>query len=199
VTDCNVISERYVLKPDSNGDGWAIIHIDSNGFFGAASDFGNYAYVWDYPSMPFKDFLMKIDAHHLCEKLAQGRLKFNEKLTAQTVREWILEARRGRSISAPRARDEWYESFSIKDEHTFRNWGETRGNEFDEPWEAACYSPPSQCVAFCTRVYPRFVEILKAEKEGKTDRRYQRRQRLPGLVTDLRLNRFAEKEVPNDQ
>ena len=40
-----VICWRYVI-PNVQYDGWAIVHVDSSGFLGIVSDFGNYAYRW---------------------------------------------------------------------------------------------------------------------------------------------------------
>jgi len=62
---------RYYL-PSENGEGYAIIFIDSTGVFSAVSDFGNYGHIWGATgSQSIREFLLdsEKDWHYFAKKL----------------------------------------------------------------------------------------------------------------------------------
>lgn len=158
--------ERYEVR--LKREGWAVIHIDSKGFFGVVSDYGNYAYHWSAFGDDFKRFLMNLDTDYLFGKLS-GVYVFDEGRTNEAIRRHILEARRRGGNSRQWARREWdLLANTIETEADFREWkGST---SIEEPWLFHRTVPHPQAMGFCEKIYPTFIEQLRAgvyEKETR--------------------------------
>lgn len=70
----------YVL---ADGEDNGIVHLDSHGFFGAISTFGNYAFWWDAPGDCFRTFLLRSDDYYISNKLEHqfnGRVRQDQKV-----------------------------------------------------------------------------------------------------------------------
>jgi hypothetical protein len=154
--------KRYDLKNDKPGEGWAIIVIDTErGFFAAVSDWGNYAYLWSSPGCEFRKFLIGLDAHYLHGKLMHGRPNhhvFDRDATRDAILERIAELE---TETRQRQHAERSLLTGYQDEDGFQLWCALTGLE--EPWGLRVTRPEPQCMSFCTRVFPRLVERLKAE------------------------------------
>lgn len=168
---------RYVVPNDRPGEGWGIFIIDDAGFFAVVSDWGNYAFRWTAPGCDdFRDFLCDLDASYLCSKLAPKSV-FDGERTEQLVVERILRLRRDRDITRTVAREEYdvVRRSGLDREADFVLWLQDTGLE--DAWELSRCGPEPQAVQFCKRLYPRFVELLRAELsaevtqmvEGETD------------------------------
>src|SRR4051812_17884112 len=64
--------ERYDVTSVKH-EGWAVVVVDSKGFLGVFSDYGNYAYHWTHFGDDFKKFLAGLDWDYLYGKLMQLR------------------------------------------------------------------------------------------------------------------------------
>lgn len=159
--------ERYSV-PSHNHDGWAIIHIDSAGFLGVVSDYGNYAYHWSSFGDDFKKFLCGLDWHYLYGKLMHGRDSriYDGRATLRSVQQRILELRRTRKLSFDRAREEWDLALDSEIDHDrsdgYSLW--SRDTELEYPYELYETMDEPQCSAFCQKVWPRFIEALKESR-----------------------------------
>lgn len=169
---------EYVIRSDkSHGGGWAIIVLDLDRcYFSTVSDFGNYAFCWGSgPGMEFRRFLMQIHEDYLGGKLMQGwpnQYEYDHELTKQTIFEHLRQMAR-ESFLLPRRWaayirerdlyrrakadadfwcagdfDEWYRETRLSDAYEFR--GEVLNRQFQ---------------GFFRHIWPRFVELLRAELE----------------------------------
>lgn len=159
--------ERYELRSTrETHEGWAILHVDSAGFLGVVSDYGNYAYHWSSFGGDFKKFLMQLGWDYLYGKLMQGRDAkiYDGEATLRSIQKHILELRREGRLTAERAREEWDLAKDSEIDHRFSDgyslWHrETQLDDAHELYETMC---EPQCRAFCEKVWPRFVEALAA-------------------------------------
>lgn len=75
----------------------ADVILRSDGFFASVSGFGNYAFRWGSPGMPFREFMARLgdrdDHSYVCSKL--GRQDWwDGTATLKAIREYICTARR---------------------------------------------------------------------------------------------------------
>lgn len=157
--------ERYDVRSDPNHEGWAVIVIDSRGFLGIVSDYGNFAYHWDSFGDDFRRFLAGLDWHYLHRKLMHGRdgRVYDGRATLEAIKKLIIEYRRAGELTREQARDEWTLALdSGIDEHRsdgFSLW--YRDTQLENVSELYQTMPEPQCQAFCQKVWPRFIELLK--------------------------------------
>lgn len=160
--------ERYNIR-GTHHEGWAVIHIDSKGFLGIVSDYGNFSYHWTAFGDDFKRFLLSIDEHYLHGKLSSTRSIYDGEATERAIKSHILDQRRSKRWPAERARDEWelLREHEV-DHHTtdgFSLW--YRDTSIDDAYELHEMKPEPQCTAFCQKVWPHFITALK---KGEHDR-----------------------------
>src|SRR5688572_22693299 len=157
--------ERYELRSERETySGWAIIHIDSAGFLGVVSDYGNYAYHWSSFGDDFKKFLSGLDWEYLYRKLSHEQRVYDGKATLRSIEKELGERLRDNCLS-----DEQYESerelvARLREEIDlgpcgFSEWA--RETDMSDVHELAEYRPEVQCQMFCQKVWPRFVAALK--------------------------------------
>lgn len=158
MTTTDVQVWRYVVGP-KNHEGWGIFLIDSSGMFSVVSDYGNYAYKWTSFGDCFRSFLCKLHAPYLGGKInIEHGNEYDEERTKKVIREHILSHRRERSFTREEALQEWILS---DDMHDFRAW--YMQTEMDCAYEFRCEMPPPQVTGFCERLFPRLVELLRAD------------------------------------
>ena len=153
--------KRYKV-PSVRHEGWAVIVLDTDiGFFAAVSDFGDYAYAWSHPGCEFRKFVIGLEPDYLHSKLTMGRgdaRVMDERGTLKAIRDRIQET----TFKDPeeKAREKLLAHNADLDcREGFALWyNETR---LDEAYELAVYVPQPQCMQFCTRIMPRFKEILR--------------------------------------
>lgn len=155
-----VTVERYYV-PSTNLEGWAVIFIDSEGFFSTVSDYGNYGYRWSNPGMPFIQFLQSLDEDYVCKKLAGEGREYDD----ETTHKRALEAIRECVDSDNFTEDEAFEERSLLnrydelcDRENYELWREN--TLLPEP-VSPVYRIPQQVVTFYKKVWPRFIEQLK--------------------------------------
>lgn len=155
--------ERYDV-PSAKSDagwveGWATIHIDSSGFLGIVSDFGNYAYAWGAFGSDFKAFLSRVDWDQLHSKLMSGKDRFvyDPDATRKAVEKAIAEQRD--DVDEDRELD-LLEDADLYDADGFDEW--VTDTRLDDPWELRQTTHEPQCRRFCQETWPRFLELLKA-------------------------------------
>ena len=161
---------RYSL-PSENHEGWAIIHMDSKGFFATCSDFGNYAFHWsDWgKGRDFRLFVIEMteDPHYIGNKLNHDKWnKQDDQETATHIKKEIISRRRNGTFDKDVARENWdylehYDSGSID----FREWiqNQTLFDDWSEASDCAVSKPSGDIWCFCTKTLVRLAEILKAE------------------------------------
>lgn len=161
--------KRYYLPRDSRS-GWAIIVLDTTiGFFSAVSDNGNYVYIWSNPGCEFREFLTQCDSSYIYGKLKPPGVP-------DRIDEWETKRNMGTLIS-----DIWpkgtagyeketklLEAADFSTELGISDWrnGETSLPTYRPSWyEGISTYDHAGCTYFCERVWPRFVELLKADIE----------------------------------
>lgn len=153
---------RYVLR-NVKHEGWAIVLMDSSGYFSVVSDFGNYAFKWThFGTRDFREFLIGLEPDYLLSKISQ-RDTFDGEGTVRRIKDEILELRRTRSRTLTRetAREEWDRVESIDDKHAFDDW--LRDTSLDEAWEYGRMDYPGDARGFAKRVWPRLCELWRAD------------------------------------
>lgn len=162
---------RYYL-PSQKGEGFAEIVLCSSGFFGAVSDWGNYAFAWrHFGPDDFRAFVMGLGESYLSSKLGpqSGRQnQFDSEKSLRSIREHIIEARRANRLTKEQAREEWKLSAVLEDDQTLVGavrWHDA--TKLDDPSELLYYSPSPDLVEFCRRVMPRLAEVLRAELQAE--------------------------------
>jgi len=166
-------------KVDSiKGEGYAYIVIDTDtGFFAAVSDHGNYACRWSHPGKEFRAFLVGIRPDYLFDKLMMGRSDkwtYDSEAARASIREAIdkLEDPEEKVFEEKLLKGEDPESglsFDLDEEAGFDDWMEL--TRLEEAGRHFVQVPEAQCTQFCTVIFPRFQELLKAELEAeKRDR-----------------------------
>jgi hypothetical protein len=154
---------RYYL-PNVKGMGWAEIVLCSTGFFGAVSDYGNYAYAWrSRGPEDIRRFLLDIGPDYMQGKIAP-REDYDGARTARAVRKCILDERRHRRMTREEALREWWligqHSDLDRSEH-FALW--CQETKIGDAYEFARHSPDQDAVAFCEKVLPRLKDAIRAE------------------------------------
>lgn len=150
--------KRYEVR--KGHDGWAVIHVDSKGFFAVVSDYGNYAYHWTAFEGSFAHFLARLDPWYLCSKLSPER-QYDSKDTLQAVKEHILQYRREGTLSKEQARSEWdllKEFGDLEHKDGFGAW--CQETKIDCAFEFSRSMQDPHCRIFCEKLYPAFVEQL---------------------------------------
>ena len=160
--------ERYDVRSERGTfSGWAIIHIDSAGFLGVVSDYGNYAYHWSSFGDDFKRFLSGLDWEYLYRKLTHEQNVYDGEATLRSIENELGERLRSNDMSDEQHHAERELLDRLKDEinHSpcgFAEW--MRDTEMSDVHELAEYTTETQCRTFCEKVWPRFIAALK---EGK--------------------------------
>ena len=157
--------------------GWARIWLTSDGCFTCMSDWGNYSYWWGGVEGEFREFLTECDTHYLGGKLGGGKTEFDADRTLKVIRENICRRRRDRQLSEHVARVEWRRAGSVEDLESYVSWSEQHFDDvgtnererrdlailYEDSWDWGCYGVPRRLEIFFEKVWPGFVEALKAE------------------------------------
>jgi hypothetical protein len=167
-----VKSWRYAL-PSEKGEGWAIVHMDSRGFFATCSDYGNYAYHWSSFGEDFRSFMlhMERDYDYFGNKLDHDKWhSFSLEQTVKHIKQRILERRREGRFDKDEALEEWECVRDLDDGNiSWEEW--VKSQKLYEDWSAAadlaCHEPRGDILAFCKKTLPRLCKILKAELEAE--------------------------------
>jgi hypothetical protein len=167
----------YLPSSRETADGYAYIMIDTEiGLFSTVSDWGNYGYLWSHPGCEFRKFLARLEPDYLLSKLMSGRpdmYEYDDRKTRRAVFErlrdlarFVIENPKHEETRAfyekerdlyrehKRAHDFW----SVED---FRSWYEA--TSLSDAYECHETVPNRQCWSFCTKTWPRFVELLRKE------------------------------------
>jgi hypothetical protein len=168
--EARIMLRRYDL-PSVNHEGWAVVVIDTNGYFSTVSDYGNYAYWWGSMGVDdLREFLVRCNADYVRCKLDPSRV-LDGRRTEAGLRGIVLRARRRRKIDAYDAREAW-ERASVDDAVAVHDWfSNYPGTLPDDYYEAYHEMPNPQVVAFTERVLPRLQAALRvelAEEEKKS-------------------------------
>jgi hypothetical protein len=157
--------ERYDIRGKDLG-GWAVIHIDARGFLGVFSDYGNYAYHWTHFGDDFKKFLSQLHWDYLYGKLMQGRdaRLYDGEATLRGIQKRIVELRREGTLTREQAREEWDLAIGSEIDDRYSNgfsvWH--RDTQLDDANELYETKNDLQCEQFCQKIWPHFIERLKA-------------------------------------
>lgn len=183
--DKEVKLRRYYL-PSLRSEGWGIFVIGSDGYFSAVSDYGNYAFRWNSIGCDdFRTFLIGLEPGYLMSKLSCSHdWPYDSDATLKSVKREILEIRRqwqehhARSVgfgkdevgSPEWARAEWdllEEHSELDSTFNFHMW--LADTTLEEAWNNIEHSPPSDLVAFTTKLWKRFSDVLRSELAIKCD------------------------------
>lgn len=161
--------ERYEVRSDrQTHEGWAILHIDSAGFLGIVSDYGNYAYHWSSFGTEFKQFLSGLDWEYLYRKITHQQRVYDGRATLESIQRELKERLTSGDLSDEQFEDETelLRGMEIEDsECGFRDW--CRETKLAEPWhlDLAQYRPDLQCQIFCQKIWPKFIALLKEGRQ----------------------------------
>jgi hypothetical protein len=76
--------------PNVDGEGWAIVFMDSRGCFSALSDWGDVSYRWrSNPNLPA--FVKSCNDDQLISKFGQNRREYDPQGTVEGVRDYLWE------------------------------------------------------------------------------------------------------------
>jgi len=162
--------KRYDLKNQRPiHEGWAIIVVDSKGFFATVSDYGDYAYHWRDFGACFKHFLIGVNKSYLLRKIADSD-HYDGVATLERAKEVIIQLRKEDYVTRVEARRAWknLEEFeNLKFEDSFKYWVEDEGQhpmgEFWHEFELPFRTYPPMVKLFVDRVWPRFIKELQKE------------------------------------
>lgn len=156
---------RYAI-PNVHHQGWAIVHIDSSGFLGVVSDFGNYAHQWvSWGDKDFREFLLELgrtDKDYLHSKLGR-RTCFDRAATAQAFREDILEGRRQNGYDQKTARQLWDAVAEFLDDDHSADWLLENTSAIVDGWEMLRYDYESLLRGFVQHVWPRIQAAIRED------------------------------------
>jgi len=158
---------RYFL-PSENGEGYAIIFIDSTGVFSAVSDYGNYGYIWgNTGSKSIKEFLLKseTDWHYFAKKLDPKEIVDWDD-TRKRIEEYIKSDQRGGQYDGDARRElQLLENSNISDEYSFQTWyNETK---IQDAHELQRRRLSYQVEMFVKQTMKRLCTILRKELEAE--------------------------------
>lgn len=89
---------RYNI-PSRHLEGWAIVVIDTDGYFSTVSDYGNYAYRWGAMGVDdLRKFLVSCDGEYMLGKISPGH-EFDPTATERALREIVVRDRRRRATA----------------------------------------------------------------------------------------------------
>ena len=162
---------RYAL-PSERGEGWAEIVICSSGFFGAVSDYGNYAFAWRHTGCDdVREFFLRArrDWDYFAHKLGGEHSEvYDSEATVKRIKEHIVANRRSRRWSSKQAREE----FDLIDECEdldsvigFSRWYDQ--TPVEDAWEMRCSRVNRQLEAFCKSTMARLADAIAAELESE--------------------------------
>ena len=164
---------RYYI-PSEKYEGWAVIHMDSKGFFAACSDFGNYAYHWgDFGEKDFRRFVIGLeqDPNYIGNKLDHDKwYQGSDRATIKNIKQKILRHRREKNMTSGQARDHWDLLMEYADgDIDFREWICQQGMYCDLSEAADCRvtEPSADLYCFCTKLLPRLCKLLREELEAE--------------------------------
>lgn len=159
---------RYYV-PNVNLGGWAVLHLDSAGFFGVTSDYGNYAYQWkNWGDQDFRSFVVSMQpgVDYLAKKLCNGNYVFDTSRTVRLIRDTVTSMRKDDDLSKDDARMEWELANELESENIdFNSW--TERTCLSDAWEFYCKSPGLDLLAFCDKSFPRLVELIRQELQSE--------------------------------
>lgn len=169
---------RYSL-PSVQGEGWAVVFLDSTGTLAIVSDYGNAAYRWAMAGMPenttFKEFITRlavVDSPHdyLVNKLSVGRREYDPERTLYRVKQAISIARREQRLTSWEARQFWDE---VVDDYGGLEYEATATRWFEETAfpDANIYlsvKPCTDATLIVRHVIPRLQKLLRDEIAATT-------------------------------
>lgn len=160
---------RYVLRPQKDAAGWAVILLTGDGQFCAFSDRGNYAFWWtSHGSRDFRAFFLDAEEDYLTNKFTSGvRDHFDAEKTTRLVREAILDRRRRGMMTREEAAAEWERASGLvgADAADFRDW--LHDTKLQDAYEYGVYRPDPQAQSFVRDILlGRLVPLLRVELEA---------------------------------
>lgn len=160
------MTRTYKIPSEPGHGGWAKFVIDDDGYFSVVSDYGNYAFHWTAFGDNFREFLLDIGPDYLMGKLSNGKYVFDADATRAACQYRLKDLRKDSTIEKDEARDMWDAIGELNSEEEFRAFFQDDSDIeelFEEWWDMMRQDYPSDLKDFATRVYPRFVAMLKAE------------------------------------
>lgn len=165
-----VTTWRYSV-PSENGEGWAVLFLDSSGVFASVSDWGSYSYHWHSSCWPqangFREFVIGRGDDYLMSKLAPEP-QYDAHETLLAVKREIVRIRRGYEMTRIEARDEWdqlAEHDDLGSREEFHRWLYATDLGTIEAQELARFRPHAQAEQFLKRAWPRLREAIRVELE----------------------------------
>lgn len=161
--------QRYMGEPDwikrYDVPGWAVVHVDSKGFFGVVSDYGNYAYHWiNWGQKSFVDFLEQLKPDYLCKKLSER--EYDPEGTLQAVKDSIIECCQNGTFTSTEGEAEFRLLRAFNDlysEADYYLWTQETNLDLGVFPDHFQKRPNSDCMAFCQKLYPEFIKLLRVD------------------------------------
>ena len=171
---------RYSF-PSENGEGWAIVFLDSAGCFAALSDWGAWSYRWDARGIDepdFRAFFLNASDEYLLQKFNPVK-EYNPEETLKAVKQAYIGEFRTHWRDRPRSdrRDAWEDLgdmyCDLATEHHFGDWSITNPMEFSEVWDLRRDRHSRQAEQFIKRVMPQLraaiaVDLGKVRTDART-------------------------------
>jgi hypothetical protein len=160
-----VTTWRYSI-PSVNGEGWAILFLDSTGSFTAISDWGDYSHHWrriGWGSLgsDFREVSLGFGDSYIQDKIS-GDDVYDGEATLVRVKQEIVRRRRDGECDAEWAREQWDAAVDSSLHHgivEFWLW-ET---ELEERHEFLVYRKDPGAAAFVKNALPRLREKIRED------------------------------------
>jgi hypothetical protein len=163
----------YYIPNNGKHEGWGKFIRDSTGYFSCVTDYGNYAFWWTaHGDGDFRDFLASVDGGYLMGKLSNGQRKFDLEETIKNMKRSAIDSRRATvrgyayenyEVTKEEIRDIWDDIDGASSEHECTKLIEDHYRCFPDPCGILSYGYPYELRHFATRLWPRFIEALKAD------------------------------------
>lgn len=141
---------------------WAVIVLDSTGFFAAASDYGDYCKKWPGPGTGFnkdEDFrrvFLRFSKDYLLNKLAET--EYDWEATKKCAKRELIQLRKDGFYTREEAREEW-EWLDLCE--TVEEWAQH--TSMQDIHEIICTDYDSDAKAFVDKIIPRLDALIKED------------------------------------
>lgn len=143
---------------------WARIWITDDGCISILSDYGNYGYWFGgLPPCGMRAFLVGCGDDYLSNKFSAGEREVDHEATEKAIRKEIHELSLAGAFGIVEMEAEEELISSVDWSSELEQWDWARASKIEEAWRLIQTRYPMQVTMFLEKLWPLFVEQLKAE------------------------------------
>lgn len=151
---------RYEVTTE-NGAWLASFVIDADGYFSVVSGYGTYGYRWSSFGGDFRAFLAGMDAGYMVRTLSNDNV-FDGIATMNAILAAIAEME---PAAQAKEREHLAKSRDLELDWGFAFWA--RDSKIEDAFRFGEFTYPHEARLFGEKVWPRFVEMLRAELDAE--------------------------------